>query len=571
MIRGFSKTFFDGNGFCYMKETNLIRKLNRLSRGSQEAVQNGNNLNELDCYLHVKRPVEDVIRENLNDINSLNGGLLLLVGSAGDGKSHIISQLRNEDSYRDFYFLNDATEGCSPNMSAVDTLSYNLSSYSDHLLPSDCHEKTVIAINQGKLLDLIEDDSFSSQFQQLKEHVRKNFDDGFIGDGKIRIISLAHQQAFEIDLNAEKDYPVNSFFMSQIMKKVTEKSENNPFYSAYRKDLENADVHSIDPVVINYELLQNEKIQESIVKLIIEAIIRFDLTITPRDFLDFIHSILVFPKWRSFNEKEHIFNSLLPTLIFDSSENKVQKALSLLDPLNASNVEHEKMLSSLHVASALNDLSLNLEDVDSTLKNRLELLLTKCFNQKQSVETSCIIFRLQHLLNYHSESKAYKDFLKKLTGYYKRDSFTFEDLECLVKEAIPRHYGSYFLENDCIPLNIQGRRYKIFASLDFQEPDFIPKFDITKPHLFERKMKMVWTFKDEKVPLDIDYHLFEHLCELKSGKLATTYEGEKNLSFSNFIRKISQYSSADTKVFIMDNENKKTTFSMKKSGLLRMD
>lgn len=571
MIRGFSKTFFDGNGFCYMKETNLIRKLNRLSRGSQEAVQNGNNLNELDCYLHVKRPVEYVIKENLNEINSLNGGLLLLVGSAGDGKSHIISQLRNEDSYRDFYFLNDATEGCSPQMSAVDTLRFNLSNYTDYFLSFGCHEKTVIAINQGKLLDLIENETFAKEFSQLKELVERNFNDGSVGDGNIRIISLANQQSFELNLNDSVEYPVDSSFMSQIMEKITASTEDNPFYCAYKKDIEHADPHSIDPVLVNYELLQNKSIRESIVKLIIEAIVRFDLTITPREFLDFVHSILVFPKWRSFNEKEHIFNSLLPTLIFNSSENKVQKALSALDPLNTSNVEHEKILSCLHAASAFSDISLNLYNVDFVLRQRLEMLLTKCFNQKQIVETSCIIFRIQHLLDYHSESNSYKDFLKKLTGYYKRDNLTLEDLECLVREAIPRHYGSYFSESNCIPLNIQGRKYKIFASIDFEEPEFLPKFDIEKPHLFERKIKTVWTFRGEEVPLDIDYHLFEHLCELKSGKLATTYEGEKNLSFSNFIRKISQYSSADTKVLIMDNENKKTTFCMKKSGLLRME
>ena len=554
-----------------MKETNLIRALNRLNRGSQGAVQNGTALSDLDLYLHVKRPIEDIVRKNLNDINSLNGGLLLLVGSAGDGKSHIISQLRSEPPFSDFVFLNDATEGCSPEMSAVETLKYNLSSYSDYFLSKDCNDKTVIAINQGKLLDLIEEDSFNEQFHQLKGLIEKNFNDGDVGDGKIRIISLALQQAFELNLNTSADYPVESSFMLQIMEKITAKNDSNPFYSAYKKDLENADPHSIDPILINYELLQCENIQKAIVKLIIEAIIRFDLTITPRDFLDFIHSVLVFPKWRNFKEQEDVFHALLPTLIFNSSDNKVQKALSMLDPLNASNVEHEKRLSRLNAASSYKDVSMNLDGVELSLKNNLEKLLIKCFNQKQSIETSCMIFRIEHLLNYHSESYPYKDFLNKLVGYYKQDNFTYEDLEILVKEAIPRHYGSYFSESDCIPLNIQGRKYKIFASLDFEEPEFYPKFDPSKPHLFDRKIKMIWTFKGEEVPLNIDYHLFEHLYELKCGKLATTYEGEKNLTFSNFIRKISQYSSADTKVFIMDNENEKTVFSMKKSGLLRME
>lgn len=553
-----------------MKETNLIRALNRLNRGSQEAVQNGKALSDLDLYLHVKRPVEDVIRKNLNDISSLGGGLLLLVGSAGDGKSHIVSQLRGEPLFSDFYFLNDATEGCSPLMSAVDTLKYNLSFYSDSLA-AGCTTKTVLAINQGKLLDLIEDDSFSLDFSQLKELVEKNFADGTIGEGNIRIISLANQQAFELILNTDEEYPIESSFMSQIMEKITAKCEDNPFYLAYKKDLESADPHSIDPVLINYELLQCENVRAAIVKLIIEAIVRFDLTITPRDFLDFIHSILIFPKWRNFNEKEHIFDSLLPTLIYNSSENKVQRALSMLDPLNASNVEHEQRLSCLHAASTFKDASMELDDIDFSLRNRLERILSNCFDQKQPIETSCLIFRLEHLLNYHSESSCYKKFLNKLVGYYRKDVLVYEDLELLVKEAIPRHYGSYFSEGGSIPLNIQGRKYKIFAFVDFEEPEFFPVFDPNKPHLFERKIRTIWSFKGEEVRLNIDYHLFEHLWELKSGKLATTYEGEKDLAFSNFIRNISIHSSAGSKIFILDNENQKTVFSMKKSGLLRIE
>ena len=39
----------------------------------------------------------DAIKQN-------GGGLVLLIGNAGDGKSHIISKLKNTNDYNDFEF-----------------------------------------------------------------------------------------------------------------------------------------------------------------------------------------------------------------------------------------------------------------------------------------------------------------------------------------------------------------------------------------------------------------------------------------------------------------------------------
>ena len=89
-----------------MKETDLFKVLQRLNHGSQEAVQSGAALSDLDTYLHVQRPVEDIIMNKMDEINAAGGGLLLLVGSAGDGKSHLISQLKASgrfDDLRCFY------------------------------------------------------------------------------------------------------------------------------------------------------------------------------------------------------------------------------------------------------------------------------------------------------------------------------------------------------------------------------------------------------------------------------------------------------------------------------------
>lgn len=66
----------------------------QLSHGSIGAVQNGCQLSDLAQYLNVNRMIEENIKSHMQAIKANGGGLVLLIGNAGDGKSHIISKLR---------------------------------------------------------------------------------------------------------------------------------------------------------------------------------------------------------------------------------------------------------------------------------------------------------------------------------------------------------------------------------------------------------------------------------------------------------------------------------------------
>ena len=550
-----------------MKETALLRQLRRLCHGSQEAVQNGSGLNELDKYLHVERPIEKTIKESLDKIREINGGMILLVGSAGDGKSHMISTLKKE--YDDFHFLNDATEGCSPSMTAVDTLKYAMEEFSDDRI-ENTSEKLFVAINYGKLLDFIEDSDIKVNFRELTSCVEEMKPITESENKRIIIISLSHLQSFELNLESTNK-PVDSYFMNSVLDKIVAKSKDNKFYLAYLEDKQKQGLFSldaIDPIQLNFEILSEKAVRDSIVQMIIEAIIRYDLIVTPRDFLDFIYSIIVFPRWKDFNESKDFFQAVLPSLIYNSSNNKIQKALTFLDPLKISSYEHDRELSFLFSLQEYNDNLITqgkidlCPDLSSSLKNILQKFIAN--NNKYKVDISGLILRLQHLFCYHSESKAYIEFLKCLQGYYKEDSMYYEVMDGLVKNVIPRHYGSYYSDSDLIPLNIQGRKYKIFARLSMPTADFQPSFDSTQPFIFDKSIKLNYDFRSgDPIELVMDFHLYEHLHELSEGKLATSYEGERNLNFSNFVRVISGFSDAAQEVIIIDNENNRTRLSFK--------
>ena len=70
------------------------------------------------------------------------------------------------EKYKDFVFYNDATEGCSPEITAVETLKFALRDYRNSTL-DETSSKTVLAVNIGKLQDLVEDDEFREGFSDL--------------------------------------------------------------------------------------------------------------------------------------------------------------------------------------------------------------------------------------------------------------------------------------------------------------------------------------------------------------------------------------------------------------------
>ena len=101
-----------------MDDTALVKTFRRLCQGSKEAVQSGLELDMFDKYMHIERPIDKAVRDTMNMIRNEGGGILFLVGSAGDGKSHMISTLKQE--YTDFDYRNDASESPWPNVESID-------------------------------------------------------------------------------------------------------------------------------------------------------------------------------------------------------------------------------------------------------------------------------------------------------------------------------------------------------------------------------------------------------------------------------------------------------------------
>ena len=155
----------------------FISELRRLSKLSAEAVQNLDHFDPLKKYMHITRHTEIDFKQLLLKIAEVNHKQLVLVcGSAGDGKSHLLSYLKysDQDQILDSYtIINDATESDAPNQTAIETLAERIAAFRDDRLNDGGREKVVLAINLGMLNNFIDSEQ-GKYFGKLKQYVLNN-------------------------------------------------------------------------------------------------------------------------------------------------------------------------------------------------------------------------------------------------------------------------------------------------------------------------------------------------------------------------------------------------------------
>ena len=147
--------------FEKLKESYLLNELSKLSASSKEVVES---LEEMDCfkrYMHVDRTIQHQLCEMIERSSEADGSqLILLCGSVGDGKSHLLSYLKsqNKELLDEFEFHNDATESTDPKLDEIETLQQVLEDFSDENINKST-KKLILAINLGVLNNFIESEN----------------------------------------------------------------------------------------------------------------------------------------------------------------------------------------------------------------------------------------------------------------------------------------------------------------------------------------------------------------------------------------------------------------------------
>ena len=278
----------------------FIMQLSKLRKSSAESVENTNAFNHFKEYLHVERHVEIELRKLLRSVDEKQGKcLVLLCGSAGDGKSHLISYMKNSDTegLLDGYELyNDATESSEPTLTSIDTLADKLTDFDDEHYDNADGSKMIIAINLGTLNNFIESAKGKS-FTKLRKYVEENKilssyaqETGYKDKSVFQHVSFADYQVFSLSENG-----IQTVFLEKLLEKVFSQNDDNPFYQSYKKEETNCQLCQRCPVRHNFEFLSDPKNQQVLIHRIVQAVIIDKTIVATREVLNLLYDLIVHP------------------------------------------------------------------------------------------------------------------------------------------------------------------------------------------------------------------------------------------------------------------------------------
>lgn len=549
----------------------LLLALIKLKKSSAEAVDNDRNLSTFKKYMHVERKVQNDLEEIIEKANSSSEKSLVLVcGNVGDGKSHLISYLKNEKHIlNNFEIHNDATESYREDETEKQTLAKVMSSFNDQNINNDnINEKLIVAINLGVLSNFINSKE-GENFQILKEYVNCN---GILTDD-ISVVPKTNNKIFHVNFGdyhlyrLKEDTGVDSPYISKMIDKIFGVSDKNIFFYQPYKKCKSCEKAKYCPIKMNYEMLSNELVKANLIDIILETIIKDKLILSTRELLNFFYDIVVHPKFsisKIYSNFEVDYTT--PNILFGHDD--ISSLLSHVrkhDFVNNRDCETDKLISLFYDSKdrmkVINDYVADnpyLKVIDETMINN---------DQKSSVKKGYLLFflRLIRLCGKNTISNrsrnTYLSFLKNLFYYNVGDvGHLKKEVYKLVKHAIYKWTNS--MNEEKINFEVIEDKYYISTSLKFvpnpaSNPTKLKVKDCDNLDRFSNVINLKYLVGDaEDVSLSIDYELYEMLIKINNGYSLTAKDKTYYASFCTFVNRLLLHSNyaSDINISFMVND-----------------
>lgn len=553
----------------------LVQELSRLKESSKEAVEGLGEFTTFKRYMHIERDAQKELGDIIIKANDSNKAQLILVcGSVGDGKSHIISYFNNKYPFikENFTLHNDATESLEPSKTSMDTLNEVLDSFSDEKIDQS-NEKFILAINLGTLNNFI-DSQYGERFSILKKFVQDKKiletsieDSSFDDSSSFQFVNFSDYHIFTL-----KDGKVHSDYVKSLIKKITDSSELNIFYSSYKSYCTKCNNCRCCPIKANYELLSKDNVQDSIVDLLVQAIIKKKIIISTRALLNFMYELIIPRSYIDVNSprfKDKILKlnssdytkSLMPNIIFDHRElSFIFEAINSLDPLNVRNqkvddfiIKFNNSIEILYYFKEYIDYPKGYIDKFSNINfketedRNIRHDLLKLFIRSYYICGKSDIFSLKDF--------SYEDYMNALYYWNKGDKAKLKNLYDSVKKGIVKWNGEADKDQINIFMGKNQIKYKVSEDLILKvDTSNLPKNDETELKKFITKLKL--KYKNEKLDksyeIDLDFTLYKLLIQVIDGYRPNKKDKNHFIKFIEFINKLEETGSQNEKLIFTE-------------------
>lgn len=566
-----------------VKKECLIQELSKLKESSKEAVEGLNAFSKFKTYMHVNRDVQDELQQIILEADQEKSAQLILVcGSVGDGKSHIISYFKNKypDVINNFTLHNDATESLEPNKTSMDTLNDVLDNFSDEKIETSS-EKLILAINLGTLNNFIDSD-YGKRFTKLQKYVESKkileksiVENKFDSSSNIQFINFSDYNLYTL-----KDGKVQSKYIKELVNKITNPSEINDFYNSYKENCSICKNKDKCPIKANYELISEDNVQNAIVDLLVQCIIKKKIIISTRALLNFMYDLIIARSYIDVNspmfkdkigklKNEEYINSLTPNIIFDHKElSFIFNALSTLDPLNVRNEKVDDFIIKFKNSTELIQFfdeyidypkgyieKINSVNFDELEGRRIKTNLLKLFIRSYYLCGKGDLFSLN--------DEVYENFINYLYFWNKGDKAKLIGLYGEIKDGILKWNGEAEKKHINIFVGKNQVKYKVSEEIEIKaDASNLP--NNKESELIKFLTEMDIRYKGDKLDrscgIDVDYSLYELLIRVGNGYRPNKKDKNHFIKFIEFINKIECAGSQNSKLTFTEKnreENKK--------------
>ncbi|PQD96783.1 DNA phosphorothioation-dependent restriction protein DptF [Pradoshia eiseniae] len=554
------------NEMSTIQGSHLLYQLSKLRESSQDAVEGYKGLSEFKRYLHVKRPLEEILERHINEaVESSVSQIIFVCGSVGDGKSHLLSHLSSTipEKLAQFEIHNDATESFDPKKNSLDTLAEVLKPFSDSRIEHS-NEKLILAINLGVLNNFLESEYATNDFTRIRNYIVEAnvFDSNSISVTKnhphFRLVNFGDYNMYELTPNG----PVSSY-ISDLFSRITNPVAQNPFYQAYKKDKQ---TNEINTLLVNYEMFSSKTVQEQIIKLIIKTIIKDKIILSSRILLNYIYDILVPITTEEMMTSDFLdmLPNLLPNLVFEGfDKSPFLKMMARQDPIHQRSIDVDRSLIDLHnngsyyiaYRNVIHDSSAqewisyleSIEDIaylDKDTKRELsELFIRSCYLYESSLQDAFL-------------DKVYMNYTKYLYAYNTGQKRMLQNLYFDIDKSIYLWKGAP--KTNYLYIDEEGHQYRIAERLQLRNaPKALPTNNLEVVERFTSSLVLGFRCDpfEEIHEVEIDLSLYSLIVRVNNGYRLNKKDRDDSIKFIEFIENLLPFGRQMEEILITDTEN----------------
>lgn len=276
-----------------LEDQSLFELVRSCQMGEAGAIVGGHiDRNALRKELYVETDEDDLVTGFFSDEYEQDGRCLVITGSAGDGKSALLSRAFQQaqsggSEIKQSHIHMDATASREKHQTYEQTLGNFLDKVSKCIEASG-GPRTGLAINLGLAIDFFERQQKKDDFPKIWDAIDGARGQRIYETEKVVALNLGHRSTYEkIPGN------IGSGLLRTIVDKFAFDDPESPFHSAYERSTEYCSDPSHCPLHKNVELFTDPEVRETTAKLIAASGMINNVYLNPRAILDLISKMLI--------------------------------------------------------------------------------------------------------------------------------------------------------------------------------------------------------------------------------------------------------------------------------------